>query len=606
MTLKSLRRVAFRLIALLAVVLIAAALAPGTGVAQEDPPPTTSTPPASEEPAQPEEPSQPAEPAPESSEPAPEPEEAQVEPSEPAESDAASPREPVAAEDDYIRLDNVDVVAALDKTAYSSGDLVTVTLKVTNNGAASIGPLTDDTCCELDIRDRGKLDDLAVGIDLGPGESFETTFAGYMSDIDGDVFRYDVAIVGPPNDEGVSDFKSVELSAAVTRTTGEYSGTVYADKNDNGALDAGEPLAGVTVELHGGVPFDSLSRTTGADGRFTFIDIPTGPYAAQFAAPDGWYVTLPDDDIIVAEGDNPDATFRAVRPLAERLEAEIAFGKTSYALDHEVGLQVTLTNTGPVPLDNITANCNRIGNSNQLFADDDWGALASTAEGVTVEAGESVTVDIVTSLPSGAEDAGYIVASCDFVRTDRGIHEGPHGFDSANVAGISGELEGKFVHPSAHPESVSDKPIADVRFSLVDLQSGKAVTRGVSDDDGEFEVSGIPANYYRLQLRDGWRFGQNDATSMLVSVDRQSFGRWHLALVGGPDGASGGSAGGGTGDSGGSGAAASGDSGDGLALTGFNTAEYVMFGVLLLAGGAAAMSHARRRRLASFGLQHRL
>lgn len=591
MTATTTRRAAVRLLALLAVCLMAVTLTAGTGSAQEEPPPPSTT----TDPAPPQDTSTPNEAAP-TTEPDPEPS-APASSAKPAPETSEPEQDTARAADDIVPLDDVDVAASLDKAAYNSGDLVTVTLKVTNNGAETIGPLTEHTCCELSIRDRGKLDELAVGIDLAPGEVFETTFTGYMDEIDGDEFHYDVAIVGPRNADSVSDVKTVHLSAAVTHTTGTYTGIVYADKNDNGKLDAGERLPRVKVNLSGGVPNDVHKRTTDAKGMFTIADIPTGPYQVWFTAPDGWYVTTPGGEFIVTEGDNPTATFKAVRPLSERLTPKLQFGKASYALDDQVDLQVTLTNTGPATLKGIKAFCNRVGNGNQLNADDDWGDLAPDAGGVTLAPGKSTTIDVVTDLPRGAQDYGYIVASCDFGQPELGVHGGPSDVTSANVAGIRGELEGKFVQAIGDPDKVGDKPIRGVRFSLVDPRSGKAVARGVSDADGEFEVSGIPANNYRMHLRDGWQFEWNNSSSIPVNVERHAPGRQYLELVGGPGGQPGGSPGGSDGGvSGGSGGGASGGSDDGLALTGFQVAQFGILGLLLIGTGAAAMAYARRRR----------
>lgn len=585
MTLTTLRRAAFRLLALFAVCLIAATLTAGTGSAQDDQPPTSTTtePTTPEESPAPSEPAPPAEPEPGEGEPAPS--------TEPAPETSDPAPQPERADDEIVPLDDVDVAASLDKAAYDSGDLVTVSLKVTNNGAETIGPLTDSTCCELSIRDRGKLDELADGIDLAPGEVFETTFSGYVGEIDGDEFHYDVGIVGPPNADSVSDIKTVHLTAAVTHTSGTYTGTVYADKNDNGKLDTGEPLPEVKVTLSGGVPDDSYSRTTNVAGTFTFSDIPTGPYHVWFDAPGGWQVTVPGGEFVVTEGANPAATFRAVRPLSERLTPQLRFGQASYALDDNVDLQVTLTNTGPVALEKLIASCNRVGNSNHLNVTEEWGDLAPAAGGLTLAPGETRTFDVVSDMPSGAKDYGYIAASCDFTQPDLGVYDGPFDSTTANVAGILGELEGKFVHPSGDPDQVGDKPIRDVRFSLVDERTGKVVARGVSDADGEFDVSGIPANRYRMQLRDGWRFEWNDSSSNRVDVERRAQGRQYMTLVGGPDGSPGG-----TGGTGGTGGGTSGGSDDGLALTGFQAAQFGIFGLLLLGAGAAAMAYARRRR----------
>ena len=59
------------------------------------------------------------------------------------------------------------------------------------------------------------------------------------------------------------------------RYGGIVRGVVYADQNGNGVIDASEgPLTGATVQLNGCGP--DLSTTTGADGMFSFTNLPEG------------------------------------------------------------------------------------------------------------------------------------------------------------------------------------------------------------------------------------------------------------------------------------------------------------------------------------------
>ena len=63
-------------------------------------------------------------------------------------------------------------------------------------------------------------------------------------------------------------------------------GTVVTDTNENGVTDPGERgLAGVSVEIGGGVPGQRFSRTTDANSRFSFGSIPVGRYGVSITAP---------------------------------------------------------------------------------------------------------------------------------------------------------------------------------------------------------------------------------------------------------------------------------------------------------------------------------
>lgn len=496
-------------------------------------------------------------------------------------------------------LDDIEVWAGLDKDAYNSGDKVTVSLSISNTGDETVRNLTDHSSGDLDIREWGRLSRLRDGIDLSPHHVFNATFSGYMYDVEDGQFTFEIGVATEPDETGLFDTKTAKLTAPVTMTTGTYAGHVYADENDNGKHDSGEALPGVSIKLTGGVPEKTHRERTASDGRFSFTDIPTGPYHVEFDAPDGWYIAFQQGSIQVTEGENPAGVFRAVRPLTERLKVSMKFGKSSYQLDDTVDLNVTLTNTGTSKLHNITARCNRVGNSNQLNSfENGWGPLGVDARGAQLAPGETKTYRVTNDMPSGAKQYGYIVAACDFVSEDMGIHEGPGDSTSANIAGILGTAEGKFVHPSDDPDRIGDEAIVGVRYQVVDRQTGKIVAKGKSAENGDFDVTGIPANLYELKLVSGWRFEFNDKPSVSISVDRKSLGRAYYALVGGPGAAPGGEkpnenssgpAGGGSPEGG----------ADELALTGFQVAQFSFIGLLTLGAGVAALAYARRRKAAT-------
>lgn len=67
---------------------------------------------------------------------------------------------------------------------------------------------------------------------------------------------------------------AVVTDAATGRGTGSVSGSVFADWNANGLPDPGEnPLEGIPLRLGGG------HSTTGRDGQFSFLNVPSGPRA---------------------------------------------------------------------------------------------------------------------------------------------------------------------------------------------------------------------------------------------------------------------------------------------------------------------------------------
>src|SRR5262249_17745264 len=71
------------------------------------------------------------------------------------------------------------------------------------------------------------------------------------------------------------------------------SGVKFNDNNGNGVRDAGdEGLSGWTIQLvQGGVVVDT--RTTGADGSYSFANLGPGTYTIQEVQQTGWTQTAP-------------------------------------------------------------------------------------------------------------------------------------------------------------------------------------------------------------------------------------------------------------------------------------------------------------------------
>lgn len=513
-------------------------------------------------------------------------------PVEPTSSRAPEPTgAPAGANDDPLAA--LELSASLDKTRYDSGDLITITLTVTNSGAEEIGPLTDHRSYNLEIVDWGELRALSEGIRLGPGETFRASFSGYLREIMGGTFGYDIGVVGPPSADGHSVVRSVHLNAPVAMTTGTYAGRIYADRDSDGAYGPGEELPGVRITLTGGVPESAYHLTTGADGRFSVSGIPTGRYRTSFGTSQGWYVTSAVRHVRVGSGVGEPVLLRAVRPLAERLDVSLRFSQARYELGEPARLRVTLANTGRSTLRGLTVWCARKGDSNELTGTGPgWGVLGAGTGGLTLGPGEHRTVEVSEPMPAGGPDYGYVIAGCDVISTEMGIVEGPGDFDTVNVAGIEGAIEGRFMRPGADPARVTQH-IAGVRYELVNPSDGTVAARGTSGADGGFDVSGVLARGYILKLLDGWRFEFNDAGTSAVSAQRESPGRAYYTLVGGPPAAAGGepredsdASGGGT---------PQGVDGD-LASTGFMAGELTWVALAAIGAGAGALLFARRRR----------
>jgi hypothetical protein len=76
--------------------------------------------------------------------------------------------------------------------------------------------------------------------------------------------------------------------------TGTITGLKFLDVNGNGIQDPGEgPQANVTFTISGPTGFTPRTAATGADGRFTFLNVPFGTYTVTETVPAGFRQTAP-------------------------------------------------------------------------------------------------------------------------------------------------------------------------------------------------------------------------------------------------------------------------------------------------------------------------
>jgi LPXTG-motif cell wall-anchored protein len=172
----------------------------------------------------------------------------------------------------------------------------------------------------------------------------------------------------------------------------------------------------VTVNAGGGAPSASHTAQTDTQGRFSFTDISTGDYYVYFDGPDGLAVigesTRGNDHFRLGRGGHTDVFVPAVRWVPAELTVSMTFAKHVYQVGEQVGLNVTLTNTGAGSLSYIRVGCNQIGNSDEIQGNGPgWGPLAPDGAGVNLAPGETRTFAVSESMPPGADLRGYVFAS---------------------------------------------------------------------------------------------------------------------------------------------------------------------------------------------------
>ncbi|WP_089907852.1 SdrD B-like domain-containing protein [Lentzea albida] len=487
----------------------------------------------------------------------------------------------------------------LDKPRYESHETVKATLKVTNTGGRvaervrlpwSLSGLEVPEAQWGDFRPNGP------GVRLLAGESRTFEVSGTIRDFTNgklNIWGY-VDYLGVPNPTN-SNFRA---EAEVVQTKGSVSGVAYADRNRNGQQDAGEATAGVVVEANGGAPYGYFKTTTGADGRFSFAELPSGEYYVGFTFADGWVVHYEgrDQKVQVRPGAPVEVIARGERPYSESLSATLTLDQDVYEPGEDAKITITLTNRGDRAISGITAYCNGVGNSNQLGdstrPNPGWGELFGA--GVTVGAGETKTVVAIEAVPQGAFTYGTVVAACLFAPYAGWNMDGVGAFDTARVPGGFGSLTGElYFDRNGDYRFDEGEALPGTRIVLRDRELGVDVAETVSDDKGNVRFDKVPAGDFWAWVDGPWKFrGEYDGH---VQVFAGSESRSGFPVVADPRPE--------PGDSPEPAAAAGGSSGTGgtggaLAKTGASVLGLGLLGALLVAFGFGASMIGRRRRIA--------
>lgn len=397
----------------------------------------------------------------------------------------------------------------LDKSEYQSHEQVRLTLTVTNNGSVvAEGVKASVWGVSVGYLGWGDFDWSGPGARIEPGQSRTVEAVGRIQTVqNGEVgVSGSVAVAGGDANQQDNYFYA---KAKVTQTYGALTGVVYADRNHNGQVDAGEALADGVVSTYGGSPSESHETTTDANGRFTFPKVSAGLRTVQYSLPGGWVVHYDGGafEHEVAPGGTTELLTRAERPYSESLKATGSLDKDVYAFGETAVITVTLTNIDSRPIKGITAACGRSGEGHSLHSGPEWGDLADTGKGVELAAGETRTFVIRQAVPAGARGYGRVYLNCDFSPYAGWNGDGPVISDNARVTGGVGNVQAKLAHDRNNNWTVdADEAIGGVRVTFVEQGSRKRVAYAISGADGQLDFTGVPVGEYEVFVDGPYRF----------------------------------------------------------------------------------------------------
>ncbi|GAA2989131.1 hypothetical protein [Actinokineospora diospyrosa] len=296
--------------------------------------------------------------------------------------------------------------------------------------------------------------------------------------------------------------------------TDTVGGVLFGDVDRDGTPDPGEGLAGVDLVLN--TLSGATTAKTDASGRFTFADLPLRVYSLRLdEVPGGWFFH-PRTLEIVADGTGRDANLkvRGIRPMSEQLSTTMKFTKYVYNVGDPAEVAVTITNKSAATLTGVKAFCtHRPGEAEPEagLGNVDMGALAPTASGVEIPAGQARTFTITGTVPPSALEARTVVHVCTIGLADDPAAGNELVTADARVPATPDDLSLAFFNdPDLSP--LPSEKLPDLAVGLVDVASGKLVAKGRTDADGEVTFEELPAAPYQIRVYGPWKLVREGGT----------------------------------------------------------------------------------------------
>ncbi len=179
-----------------------------------------------------------------------------------------------------------------------------------------------------------------------------------------------VAVSVPANGTAQANFGDYRISGT---STNNISGTVFDDANNNGSFDSGEQvIPNVTITLYDQNNNVVATTTTGANGTYSFNNLPAGVYTVVETNPSGYISTTLDHvGVTLSSGTNAVVNYGDRQSSATIVDPAVTkYGDPSQAQVGDLvtytitvgnngnadALNVVLTDTKPVFLDIISIN----------------------------------------------------------------------------------------------------------------------------------------------------------------------------------------------------------------------------------------------------------
>ncbi|MER5267116.1 carboxypeptidase-like regulatory domain-containing protein [Actinosynnema sp. NPDC002837] len=397
----------------------------------------------------------------------------------------------------------MDLVLAVvfDKPEFVADEPVTARATVTNVGTAPASRVTIDSTGNV-AGERYWEEIGYFGVRVEPGQTVQATYVGRVT-----TTEYPASMVVTIRSLDEPDANPADnvatISAPVTVVRGTFTGTVYADRNGDATMNAGEALTDLPVEVRGGRPAGLYTTRTDSAGRFTFRDLPRGDYDVLFGTGE---VSFPPKTVRVDGVRDPDLLFRGALWVEPVLTASATLDRQTYRMGDIARMTLTLTNSGAVSIPAVLASSWANGGVQV-----DLGDLDNPGPGVTVPGNATLTIDVPIPIGDAVADYGYLSVECVFgappvyngnVRTT--VRAKVLGAVAPRVTGWVAQE--RFVpRPSVLGGPYTGPAVPGLKVYLKDRDTGSVAARATTNAQGTFEFRDVPAGEYVFDVVGPWK-----------------------------------------------------------------------------------------------------
>ncbi len=304
-----------------------------------------------------------------------------------------------------------------------------------------------------------------------------------------------------PNPSWNADGPTVSDSATVTGGLGRYTVQVAHDKNGDQGVQPGEELSGLKVVLKDQrTGATTAERTTGADGRATFTDLPVGTYWAVVDGP--WKLTdgLGARFLEIVEADLHGALLVQPGTADVAVIGTVRFEKSLYESHETVRFWMSVTNVGGTTAERVRLSW---AISAVELPQNVWGDFSAGAAGIRLAVGETRTFEASGRIQSLYGGRLGIWGSIDHAG-QRNPRSGYSGW--VDVVQTKGDVTG-VVYTDKNRNGQQD---AGEAAAGAEVKANGGVPyeyyKTTTDAEGRYSFKGLPSGdyYVGFALADGW------------------------------------------------------------------------------------------------------